>query len=62
MEQYQEYLKLEGKKDIIEMLEFLINDQAFNTDFIVTLILNYKSYQDYKCSKKEEKKSKGELK
>ena len=39
MEIYQE--KLEINKELCDVLRFLIKDQAFHEEFIVTLLLEY---------------------
>ena len=39
MEQYQE--KLESDKELIDILKFLIKDQAFQEEFLVTILLEY---------------------
>lgn len=38
---YENYAKLEADSNLIDVLRFLIDDQAFQKEFIVTLILDY---------------------
>jgi len=49
MEKYQE--ELETNKELVDIIRFLIEDQAFHSEFIVTAILEY--YANNKTNKGE---------